>query len=138
MYTRQQTFDLAVRLTVEQGGPSIRRSGAEYNHGACAYRGDGGRKCTAGLLIPDEKYVPAMEGKTAGRPPVVGVLQSEGHDPFFVAALQFEHDQALLGVSSDEQWLRAWADGTYHLAARMGLSPAVLTEALAKRGMVAA
>lgn len=30
----------------------------------CMYRGPGGKKCAAGLLIPDEKYTPRMEHKS--------------------------------------------------------------------------
>ena len=31
--------------------------------GACAYRGEDGTKCAIGILIPDEIYLPEMEGK---------------------------------------------------------------------------
>ena len=30
----------------------------------CAYRGDEGRKCAVGHLIPDDRYVPEMEAKS--------------------------------------------------------------------------
>ena len=32
---------------------------------ACRYRGDGGRMCAVGCLIPDEEYDPEMEGSSA-------------------------------------------------------------------------
>lgn len=37
-----------------------------YNSdGLCLYRGDNGKKCIFGLLIPDENYTPGMENATA-------------------------------------------------------------------------
>lgn len=131
MYTRQQTFDTAVRLTVEQGGPSTRDTWKV--RGECAYRGDNGRRCTVGLLIPDAKYTPMMEGTGANMPLVANVLREEGHDSALLAKLQYAHDIALVGVTTDEQWLHAWADEVRAIAAREGLFTDALDEALTAR-----
>jgi len=41
--------------------------GKSYNEfGKCLYRGPEGKKCAAGLFIPDEKYNERMENKSAG------------------------------------------------------------------------
>lgn len=54
----QEIFDTVVRHLAVQGRRAIARQG----YGGCAYRGDNGTKCAAGVLIPDEKYDPGMEG----------------------------------------------------------------------------
>ena len=55
----QEIYDKTVRALHAQGGPSIRMG--NHRHPVCAYRGQGGRKCAAGVHIPDEAYVPGME-----------------------------------------------------------------------------
>lgn len=54
--TKQEYFDLLVATSKAGGFPSVDDEG-------CVYRGENGRKCAVGLLIPDEKYVPSMERK---------------------------------------------------------------------------
>ena len=57
----QEVFDYILDGIRKQGGPSIKSDGLSS---ACMYRGDNGRKCAVGLCIPDELYIPAMEGLT--------------------------------------------------------------------------
>ena len=40
------------------------KSEAAHNYAGCAYRGAGGKKCSAGWLIPDSLYQEKMEGLT--------------------------------------------------------------------------
>ena len=54
--TDQELFNQAVRVIINQGGPSINRERKQ-----CMYRNSNGRKCVAGHFIPDEKYSPDME-----------------------------------------------------------------------------
>lgn len=54
----QETFDTVARHLLTQGQRSTAGGGAE----ACRYRGSEGRKCAAGVLIPDAVYVEDMEG----------------------------------------------------------------------------
>lgn len=49
-------LDALVKV-VEQGRPSIN------DDTACVYRGLDGARCAVGWMIPDEQYVPEMEGK---------------------------------------------------------------------------
>lgn len=55
-----ELFDYCVRKVREQGKPSM-------VNGQCAYRGVDYCKCGAGFVIPDEYYVPAMEGTSFRR-----------------------------------------------------------------------
>ena len=54
-YTPQQVFDTVARHLLLQKGRA-------YDEGACQYRDKQGRKCAIGCLIPDEMYLPDMEG----------------------------------------------------------------------------
>jgi hypothetical protein len=48
--TKQQYYDLLVETSRSGGFPSV------GVHDKCVYRGDNGRKCAVGLLIPDDEY----------------------------------------------------------------------------------
>lgn len=65
MRTAQQLFDQVVSHLRTQGKPCY-----SSVSGGCAYRGQNGLKCAIGALIPDEAYLPRMEGLDAG-----GILQ---------------------------------------------------------------
>jgi hypothetical protein len=52
--SKQEIFDYVVQKLIEQGGKSTSEG--------CAYRGDYGRKCPIGWLIPDEAYISIIEG----------------------------------------------------------------------------
>jgi hypothetical protein len=60
--TAQEVFDEACRYFATTKGPSI----VVRSHGEnCRYRApETGRTCIAGHFIPDENYVPAMDGLT--------------------------------------------------------------------------
>ena len=51
----QQAFDTVARHLLTQGCKSIGPHG-------CAYRGEGGKKCAIGALIPDDLYNRSFEG----------------------------------------------------------------------------
>lgn len=53
--TKQEVFDKVVRGLASQGYQTSMRGGT------CKYRGEGGRKCALGHLIPDALYVPCMD-----------------------------------------------------------------------------
>jgi len=57
--TNQELFNQVVSNIINQGGPSI-----YYESGACVYRNENGRMCAAGPFIPNEKYIPGMEGES--------------------------------------------------------------------------
>jgi hypothetical protein len=54
--TNQELFNKVVCAVRNQGRPN--KSSNDFYR----YRGEGGTKCAAGFLIPDDKYDPDMEG----------------------------------------------------------------------------
>lgn len=124
----QETFDTVASHLLTQN----RKSTSFVTRSArimCAYRGDEGCKCAAGVLIPDNKYDPYMEGgnvvpatradMTEASQLVTSCIECEGHDTRLVRALQVIHDQ-----HEPELWKERLASE----AARFGLSAAVLSE----------
>lgn len=58
--TNQEAFDTMVKHLHKQNWVrSVLYSG-------CAYRGNQGRKCAVGCLIPDDEYKSSLEGQSAG------------------------------------------------------------------------
>jgi hypothetical protein len=97
--TKQEAFDKVWQWFVVEGhGPSVN------DQGSCMYRGIGGAKCAAGVLIPDDIYEPAMEGKTIWR--VVDMFKKLvpllGSGTPFISDLQRVHDQSAMAYSSQE------------------------------------
>jgi hypothetical protein len=58
----------------------------------CAYRGQNGTKCAFGAVIPDEDYLPEMEGQYAERDIFANVLTKLGVGASFMILLQAIHD----------------------------------------------
>lgn len=59
--TRQEIFDHVWKHFITEENP---RSTSDRDTGSCMYRGPGGRRCAAGLFIPDDKYSPRAEGRS--------------------------------------------------------------------------
>jgi hypothetical protein len=79
---------------IAQGGPSMVAINGVENH-TCAYRGAGGRKCAAGLLIDDEHYSPEWNLEQSYHPRVKQALIKSGVDESqfaLVFRLQVVHD----------------------------------------------
>lgn len=77
--TNQEIFDRVYVHLLTQNAKSEASIG-------CAYRGDNGRKCAIGCLIPDEVYKPDFEGispEVLGEAPPIGPCQ----EAFFEALL---------------------------------------------------
>lgn len=56
--TLQEAFDkIYTGLRGQEWGQSV-----SIQTASCAYRGAEGRKCAIGFLIPDDKYLPEMDG----------------------------------------------------------------------------
>lgn len=82
--------------------------------GACAYRGNDGGKCAAGVLIPDACYDPAIDdeygvgwgyarGILAENPDTPAWLVSADNEPL-ICALQSVHDWSLNWEKPEEMW----------------------------------
>lgn len=69
----------------------------------CVYRGENGRKCAVGHLIPDSKYAPAMD-MSYGDTSILGIYKDYGlfdHDTAeFLIDFQTAHDEP---YSTDER-----------------------------------
>ena len=96
--TDQQAFNKAVRHTLKQGKRSttnvLRYDGSTYER--CAYRGDGGLKCSFGVLIPDEEYYALLEGKSSTKIINSGHVRSVMHlNPDLFRDVQVVHDKFL-------------------------------------------
>lgn len=88
MKTQQEIFDIVWNGLKSQG---FKQS---VKHNTCMYRGDDGRKCAAGWLIPDEKYSPKFEYApitTTRLTPVLKELELYDQLPF-IRRLQAIHD----------------------------------------------
>lgn len=87
LYTLQQAFDIAALGMLNQGEKS-------RNHtGTCMYRGDHGRKCAVGFLIPDELYQKCFDSgvELADINDFVDIV-GEGEYYQFLARMQETHD----------------------------------------------
>lgn len=86
----QEMLDVCVRFLVAQGRPAVNMDGG------CLYRSHSGYRCALGTLIPDELYVPEMEGKDIadllkGHPELPEWMSS---NQAFLAEIQNAHDMA--------------------------------------------
>lgn len=102
---RQAVFNKVYAAVTAQGGPSINANGC------CSYRGENGRKCALGHLIPDALYTTDMEGNGARAlmrefPALARELGYEQQhaakcDGNFLQALQWAHDTAADAADAD-------------------------------------
>ena len=122
--TKQEIFDKVLAHLRQQRVASETASG-------CAYRGEQGRTCAVGCLIPDAEYTPEMEGTAIGailengtarftiyqpsttpRP----VLLSLGQHAVLLADLQSAHDRTMPDCWGDT--MLAWEQAMAAIAAR--------------------
>lgn len=119
--TNQQIFDKVALHLLKQGKRAMSDWG-NPNGLSCSYRGEDGTSCAVGCLIPDEHYVPAMEGaggvynnrlvRDALTRVGIDLMQSER----LLSALQAMHDDAR----------SVWKEDLRGIAFSFGLSAAVL------------
>jgi hypothetical protein len=81
--TKQEIFDKVATHLITQNKKSYLPGG-----NVCAYRGENGCKCAIGILIPDDKYDPFLEGKMVGNKRVLDSLEA-GINIESVEMLQF-------------------------------------------------
>jgi hypothetical protein len=114
--SKQEVFDFVAKKLIEQGQKS-----ASSKADGCAYRGDYGRKCAIGWLIPDSNYDPDIEGNTwakiVGTFPSVSAAVLDQIDPAvdinhgFFTYLQNCHDLADDGDDCDYTDPDEWVSG---------------------------
>lgn len=66
MMTPQEVFDMVAVHLIVQGRRSVSDERFRFSSGQCAYRGNDGCKCAAGVLIDDDHYDERMEGYSVG------------------------------------------------------------------------
>lgn len=98
----------------------MNRGGCSYGERmGCAYRGNNGKKCAAGLLIPDEKYEPEFEtcgcyltprtsgGKRDNTLKIQIILEEQGYDPKIIQQFQILHDNVSgFSINAEKQVLK--------------------------------
>jgi hypothetical protein len=92
-FDKQDAFNRAVSGLASQGFQRSTRSVSNW----CAYRGDGGKRCAVGWLIPDGAYSSKIEGDSASQEDVLDALKVPLDDAdaiFFLGRLQKAHDNA--------------------------------------------
>ena len=113
----QEAYDAVIR----QGGPSMDSTG-------CCYRGEGGRKCIIGHMIPDKYYHGDMEDKRVEavmesfKVPTLEAFNLRIH---VLNELQLAHDRAALGAlpgpRRDEEFLALFKERIAKLSLRFNL-----------------
>lgn len=88
--TPQEAFDKIVAHLRAQGAQSMACYGARTGGARCAYRGDDGRMCAAGVLIPDSEYNTDMEGECVREIPFFDTFPDS--TVTVIAKLQATHD----------------------------------------------
>lgn len=102
---QQEMFDRVARHLLTQKAQSLNE------WGKCAYRGEEGRMCAIGALMPDDKYKPEFDllgGQSAGCPKIMEACGYGLYERDLAVALQVVHDD-----TPPESWraeLRAVAE----------------------------
>ena len=110
--TDREVLDVIADALAAQGGPSM-------DGMTCLYRGPGGRRCAAGVLIRDAAYDPSLEGHTLKtHDPVWHALIASGvprrdRTRLMIEAAQDAHD--CLGHQG-----RPWSTAREYLEDRVG------------------
>jgi hypothetical protein len=115
----QMIFNTVYTHLLKQGGPSTIR-------GACMYRGQNGRMCAVGFMIPDDVYEEDMEGTNAlsliAHTPKLEHLQPH---MTLLRRMQGIHDDFAM-MSPETSWPEWIKHGFRTLAEREGLDASVL------------
>lgn len=123
-FTAQQVFDFIVTSVIQQGKPStvMGKIFGGLLETMCAYRGDEGRKCAAGFLLPDE-VIPKVRNHSMDWFGVLAAVEgaSQVHNTL-VYDLQVDHDYN----RDSDCFIDAFKEDARATAKRHLLSPAIL------------
>ena len=97
-YSEQEVFDYIANHLLTQNKQARLADGSE-----CAYRTEGGLKCAAGCLIPDDLYKPEFEGK--GYRGLVAIEHFDSTHRDLIHRLQILHDD-----NQPEKWANELRD----------------------------
>lgn len=114
----QEIFDTVLVGLRLQGKASLGHHPRSFSDIAgCVYRGDGGTKCAAGMLIPDHLYQSSMEGSSIGL--VIDETPALAHlyeHRYLLDDLQQAHDEDLACCG-----MEAWEKEMAQIAQSRGL-----------------
>lgn len=96
--TLQEIFDKVAIHLIKQNKRS------ELN-GSCAYRGENGLMCAAGILIPDEEYKPKFEKQTWRNLTLTGEVENK-----------FSNEIRRLQIIHDDTYYKNWYDSLVRFA----------------------
>lgn len=105
--TPQELFDKTIAHLIFMSGPCIRPE-----DGQCMYRGEGGTRCAAGFWVPDDRWVPEMEGQVISS--YAGHLSNEAAPHVrLISDLQHEVHDAVTSwdrtmTSDDSSYIYTW------------------------------
>ena len=91
LMTTQEIFEKSANHLLKQNAVSMTKTDYDSKL-TCAYRGDNGLMCAVGCLIPNEEYLPELEGESASC--VAAYTPSlRGANTAFLNELQIIHDK---------------------------------------------
>lgn len=98
--TRQEMYSKVKAAINAQGAPAW-----DELSGVCVYRTKDGKRCAVGALVPDEEYIPMMEGSRVQsiKPEYTprSLASLSGEDIQFVADMQTAHDYSAEDAMGD-------------------------------------
>ena len=104
---KQKTFDVVARHLLKQG------CRATTEEGMCQYRDEYGRKCAIGILIPEDRYSPSLEGRDvkSWSCKELEIINATLEDVSFLQELQRLHDGFPVSAWPEKLFLFAnWHD----------------------------
>jgi hypothetical protein len=119
---RQKVFDTVAWHLLTQG----QKCGDENQ---CRYRDEAGHKCAIGVLIPDDRYTPKMEGTAASILATTDAIDIDYYHEGIRANAPEDRDflQALQDIHDDYD-VSTWTTNLAACALGYGLSTVVLEE----------
>lgn len=129
--TAQEVFNKVSIHLLTQNAKSLKSSGSsrEHNITACSYRGDDGRMCAVGCLIPDERYNIDIEGYSVESYRVKDMLDDINlkEHTRLLCRLQYVHD----GIDVNE-----WRNKLKQVANEYSLNSSCLEKEYDKAGNI--
>lgn len=128
--TNQDVFDIVIEGIFKQGGPSFSFEESEYR---CQYRAESGRKCAAGLILPDKEYEFIMEGLCVNAEEIVWFRENV-EDITFLLKLQESHDTYIYPdeFTTDEEFFKNWTPEMNKIADDYNLDKSLLLKHIKK------
>jgi len=114
----QELFDKMVEGLNKQKAISTRPATWDEDVLMCAYRAENGNRCAVGMLIPDDLYVPELEGRPAASSEIFDVLGID-YDQEFEFKCFLNDAQTMLHDNFQEQgWSQIEWEENVHLCAQ--------------------